>query len=316
MEIKKMNNTILTATATENIGELRGLLAASRAQGLSVAILKVPVHLFEIDPTYQTEERTGRSLSYLANNFKKEKLLPVTGVPHDEEGKIYLVDGYGRWKASQIVDERCGTNEYKYLDCMVILNAPTEPVARRKYEAEMYAFQNQGIARVTALQQHGAYRCLEYDAVLLMDKMKEKYGFEYKAVQGRRNSGVIGSYSELFSICRIHKEPCVEYIFDTCRKAGFHIKANGYAVYVMRGLKDIWRFYPNHRQETSALLANHLRFLDPVQFKANAVTKYGLLDYKTACSLHLEDIVVESLNVAHARKVNGKDVTVVHRQVA
>ena len=81
---------------SNDIGELRGLLASARSQGLKVAIIKIPVRLFAIDEKYQTSIRTNRSLKYLIDNFDDAKLLPVTGVPHDEEGKIYLVDGYGR----------------------------------------------------------------------------------------------------------------------------------------------------------------------------------------------------------------------------
>lgn len=310
------NNTILTATVNENIGELRGLLAASRAQGLSVAILKIPVHLFAIDKAYQTIERTGRDLDYLVNDFKKEKLLPVTGVPHDEEGKIYLVDGYGRWKASQIVDERCGTNEYKYLDCMVILNAPTEPVARRKYEAEMYALQNKNVAKVTPLQKHGAYRCLENDTVFLMDKMKEKYGFLYNNEAGDRSVGIVKSYTEVFNICKNHKEACIDYIFDICRRSGFNMKTNGYAVYVIRTLKDVWRLYPDNREETSDFLSNWLRKIEPIQFKASATAKYGMLDYNMACSLYIEDLLVDNIGISHVRAVNGKSVKIIPRQIA
>lgn len=41
-----------------NVGELKGLLAASRSMGMTVVILKIPVRLFAIDPRYQTPNRT------------------------------------------------------------------------------------------------------------------------------------------------------------------------------------------------------------------------------------------------------------------
>ena len=76
-----------------NVGELKGLLAASRSMGMTVVILKIPVRLFVIDPRYQTPNRTERDLNYLIRNWDERKLLPLIGVPHDEEGLMYIVDG-------------------------------------------------------------------------------------------------------------------------------------------------------------------------------------------------------------------------------
>lgn len=311
-----MTNTNLVQgnfTNANEVGELKGLLAAAREQGQNVAIIRIPVRLFAIDEAYQTEERTKRNLSYLVNNFTKEKLLPVTGVPHDEEGKIYLTDGYGRWKASQIVDRNRGTNEYEYLDCMVILNAPKEPEARRIYEAEQYAFQNKNVARVTPLQKHGAYECMKYPAALILNKMKDKYDFKLAKGSGQRESGVLGSYSEAFEICRALGEEGADYIFDTCRKAGFNIKPNGYATYVLRSLKDIYKFYPEDREKTSEYLSKWLREREPAQFKAKAMSRYGMLDTRTACSLYLEDLLVDNIDLSHVRFVEGKSITMLNK---
>ena len=41
------------ANGTGDIGELRGLLAASKAAGLKTAIIRIPVRLFAIDGRYQ-----------------------------------------------------------------------------------------------------------------------------------------------------------------------------------------------------------------------------------------------------------------------
>ena len=174
-----MNNNVININTNE-VGELKGLLASAREQGLPVAIIKIPVRLFAIDSAYQTPNRTERDLRYLVNNFDERKLLPVTGVPHDEEGKIYLVDGYGRWKASQLVDPV----KYETLSCMVILNAPMEPKARQKFEAEQYAYQNINVSKVRPIQKHGAMEVLEDSAVIAMNKMQKKYGFLYSKEKG------------------------------------------------------------------------------------------------------------------------------------
>ena len=75
---------------------LQGLTKMYRDAGYKVAIVEIPVEILEIDTRYQTEARTERDLRYLTNGWDENKLLPLIGVPHWEEGKVYLVDGYGR----------------------------------------------------------------------------------------------------------------------------------------------------------------------------------------------------------------------------
>ena len=306
MNTLNLNNETIKA---KYVGELKGLLADARSKGLTVTIIKVPRYLFAIDTAYQTAERTERDLSYLINDFKKEKLLPVCGVPHYEEGLIYLFDGSGRLEASGIVDKIRGTHEYDYLECMVILNAPTEPNARRKYEAEMYAFQGNGSKRVTPLQKHGAYECMENQAVMTLNKMRDKYGFVYSKGSGRKTAGYLGSYSEAFNICKSLGENGADYIFGICQKAGFNLKANGYATYVLRALRDIYKLYPDHRKESAEYLSKWLRKYEPAVFKAKAVARYGMLDQRIACSLYLEDLLVDNIDFMHVREVEGKTVT-------
>lgn len=133
-------------------GLLKGLTKMYRDAKYNVAIIPIPVELLEIDTRYQTEIRTERDLHYLVNNWNENKLLPLIGVPHWEEGKVYLVDGYGRWIASQLVDKK----KYSDLQVLLVLNPPEDAEARLKFEAEMYAYQNKQVARMTAIQKHGA----------------------------------------------------------------------------------------------------------------------------------------------------------------
>lgn len=288
-----------------DIGELKGLLASAREQNLPVAIIRILVRLFAIDPMYQTPNRTERDMRYLVDNFDDRKLLPVTGVPHDEEGKVYLVDGYGRWQASQQVDPQ----KYETLACMVILNAPKERKARQKFEAEQYAFQNKNVAKMRPIQKHGAMEILEDPAVLAMDEMQKKYGFLYAREKGQRESGVLGSYAETYDIARRWGVECLDYIFSICENAGFDRKTNGYGAYVMRGLRDMWKYYPENRKETAQFLSNYLRKFEPVKFKANAISRYLMLDPKTATSLYLEDLLVDNIALSHKRRVEGKSVS-------
>ena len=141
-------------TRENNIGELRGLIANAKANNQNVAIIKVPVYMMAIDESYQTADRTERKLNYLTSRWDERKIGVLTVVPHEDEGLFYIVDGYGRWKASQIVDKE----KYTTLDCAVLLNVPTEVTERRKFEAELFANQNRDVAKLKPVEKHGAWR--------------------------------------------------------------------------------------------------------------------------------------------------------------
>lgn len=283
---------------------LRGITKMYVDAGYKVAIISVPVELLEIDTSYQTDVRTKRDLRYLTANWDENKLLPLVGVPHWEEGKIYLVDGYGRWIASQIVDR----TKYKELQVMIILSAPKDKRKRLEFEAEMYAFQNAQVAKMTPLQKHGAMLILHDKATETMEQLKSEYGFEYVANKGTREASVLGSYSVTLDICKIDEGRCAEYVFGICTKAGFDRKPNGYSTYIMRALKDIYKLYANDRQKTKEFLIETFRSLTPLNIKAEAVVKYPMLEMKIAVSLYIEDLVVENLGLEQSREVVGTKV--------
>ena len=284
-----------------NVSELKGLLKAAVDAKMNAVIVRIPVELLEIDESYQIPERTARSLEYLTKNWDDNKLLPLSGVPHWEEGKVYLFDGFGRWIGSQLIK-----NPKDDLQVMVILNAPTDPKERRLYEAKMYAFQNVGTARMTAVQKHGAMLLMHDKATIILEAMKKKYDFEYVANKGHRSASVLGSYTEALAMCR-QGEDLAEFIFRICKKAGFDRKSNGYSTYVMRALRDLYKLYPENRTDVEKTMVKYMRKIEPVFLKSEAVVQYPLVDYKIACSLFLEDIVVRELNAKHKRKIeNGK----------
>lgn len=287
-----------------NIGKLEGMLKQAVDAKLNAVIVNIPVEMLEIDESYQTEERTARSLAYLVTNWDDNKCLPLAGVPHWEEGKVYLFDGFGRWIGSQLIKK-----PKKELPVMIILNAPKKSTERRVYEAKMYAFQNKDVAKMTPVQKHGAMLLMHDPATETLEKMKNKYDFEYSGVKGNRSASILGSYTEALSVCK-QGEDTANYVFEICKKAGFDRKSNGYATYIMRSLKDMYNLYPNH-EETEKVLVKYLRKIEPVFLKSEAVVKYPMLDYKTSCSLFLEDIIVREMNENHKRAVENGKVTFV-----
>ena len=286
---------------------LRMLLSEALLSKKKHVIINVPVEIMEIDTRYQTDARTERDLRYLTQNWDERKLLPLIGVPHWEEGKIYIVDGYGRWIASQVVD----VNKYEYLEVLVLLDAPEDPEERLMFEAEQYAYQNKQVAKMTAIQKHGAMLVLHDPATEALEALKNKYGFEYVPNKGNREASILGSYTETLTLCGMDHGQAANYVFNILDKAGFDRKPNGYATYMIRALRDAYKLYVNNRTETTELLVQELRETTPVIFKSNAVAKYPMLEFKTACSLYLEDMIVSELGLEHTREIiNDKVVSI------
>ena len=294
-----------------SVDKLEGLTKMYTDIHEDIAIIKIPVDLMEVDTRYQTDERTERDLQYLVRNWDERKLMPLMGVPHWEEGKVYIVDGYGRWIASQIVDKK----KYKDLKVQVILNAPTDPEERLRFEAEMYAFQNRDVKDPTAIQKHGAMMVLHDPATEKLEELRKQYGFEYVANKGTREASVLGSYTVTLGLCKIDNGNCAKYVFDICAGAGFDRKPNGYSTYIMRALRDIYKLYANNRESTKSFLIEEFRSITPVRLKANAVVKYPMLDTKIAVSLYIEDLVVENLGLEQSREVAGTKVVPIKKAV-
>lgn len=287
-----------------NIGRLKDVLTAAKATGETITIVKVPVSLLAVDDRIQTPERTERSLSYLINHWDEGKLLPVTGVPHKEEGLIYLCDGWARACASQIVKTET-PDKYEYLNCMLILKNFDSIEERTKYEAEYYAYQNRDVKALTPLQKHGAMEILGDPTTLLLDEMKEKYGFEFSERKGWSCAGIIGSYTDLYRTAKAGGREYLDFFFTTCHISGFDKKANGYSTGMIRAIYELWKSYPKHLNNISNVLGMYLRKYEPSKFKAEAITKYPMLTIRMAMIMYVEDIVVDILKLDKKHEVIG-----------
>ena len=126
------------------------------------ALIDIPVDCLDIDEEYQTVHRTNRSLSKLIDNWNENKLEPITVVPHPEENKFIIVNGFGRWQASQRLNE-----PYKYLTAIVLLGAPKDKKKRQAFEAELFAYQDKESSKITPLQLHGAKLILNIKEAVL-----------------------------------------------------------------------------------------------------------------------------------------------------
>lgn len=267
------------------------------------ALYEVPVDLLTIDPLYQTDERTQRSLKKLIDNWDENKLEPITIVPHEEEGMFYIVNGYGRWTASQHLP-----TPKKYLCSIVLLGLSKDADKRRVQEAELYAYQNRDCSKMTPIQNHGALKIIGEPSVVLFEKLRDKYNFDFGF--GKKTSkkiNTIGSYSETLNMIKARDEKCFDFIFSTLIACGFDKKVNGYSTYVLRAMRDIYDNYGD-KKEIICAIVEILRGITPEQFKSYAITKYPNLEYRSACTMYLEDEVCRVTKKKNKRYIHNNKI--------
>lgn len=260
----------------------------------------VPIKLLFVDPAYQRiETRSEQKIIALANRWSESKLTPITLVPHPEEYRFAVVDGYGRLRASQML-----LVPYTELDGIILTDVPEDPEERRRFEAEIFIGQDNETEPVKPVQKHNARLLLGDNAAIIIQDICDKYGLSFTGRQGSRDGGVLGSYPTTYEIANTHGRKCIEFIFATINDAGWKTEPNGCSTYIMRSLKDTWVAHPNERKEIHDYLSQELRMIDPALFKSRAVTKYPYRDARTACSLYTEDILC--MNLRLSRKIYDK----------
>ena len=263
----------------------------------------VPLSCCFVDSRYQGM-RTHKHLNRLKNKWDERKLTPIILVPHPEEYRFAVVDGQGR----------CHVAPEKGMDrltAIILMDAPEDLDERLKFEAEYFIGQDSEVENVKPLEKHLSRVIIGDSAAVSLDKLLNKYGIKFVATKGNREESVLGSYTDTYSIVKVHGEKCLDFIFSIIDNAGWNKETNGYATFVMRALREVWIAHPNDRKEIHSFLSKELRQIDPALFSAEAKSKYPKRDHRVSCVLYVEDLVCDSLGIEKKIYVeNGKKVKI------
>lgn len=263
----------------------------------------VPLSLCFVDSRYQGM-RTHKHLNRLRNKWDVRKLTPIVLVPHSEEYRLAVVDGQARC----IVGPEKGMDR---LNAIILMDAPEDPEERLKFEAEYFIGQDSEVENVKPLEKHLSRVIIGDSAAVSLDKLLNWYGIKFVATKGNREESVLGSYTDTYSIVKVHGERCLDFIFSIIEGAGWNKETNGYATFVMRALREVWIAHPNDRKEIHRFLSKELRQIDPALFSANAKSKYPKRDHRVSCILYVEDLVCDGLGLEKKIYVeNGRKVKI------
>lgn len=263
----------------------------------------VPLSCCFVDSRYQGM-RTHKHLNRLKNKWDERKLTPIILVPHPEEYRFAVVDGQGRC----LVAPEKGMDR---LNAIILMDAPEDLNERLKFEAEYFIGQDSEVENVKPLEKHLSRVIIGDSAAVSLDKLLNKYGIKFVATKGNREESVLGSYTDTYSIVKVHGEKCLDFIFSIIDNAGWNKETNGYATFVMRSLRETWVAHPNDRKEIHRFLSKELRQIDPALFSAEAKAKYPKRDHRVSCVLYVEDLVCDGLGIEKKIYVeNGKAVKI------
>lgn len=263
----------------------------------------VPLSCCFVDSRYQGM-RTHKHLNRLKNKWDERKLTPIILVPHPEEYRFAVVDGQGRC----LVAPEKGMDR---LNAIILMDAPEDLNERLKFEAEYFIGQDSEVENVKPLEKHLSRVIIGDNAAVSLDKLLNKYGIKFVSTKGNREESVLGSYTDTYSIVKVHGEKCLDFIFSIIDNAGWNKETNGYATFVMRALREVWIAHPNDRKEIHRYLSKELRQIDPALFSAEAKAKYPKRDHRVSCVLYVEDLVCDGLGIEKKIYVeNGKKVKI------
>ena len=249
----------------------------------------VPLSLCYVDQRYQGL-RKHKHISRLENKWDLRKLTPITLVAHPEEYRFAIVDGQGR----SIVAPKKGLDR---LNAIILMDAPDDPDARLRFEAEYFIGQDTEVENVKPVEKHLSLVIIGDKPALILDKLFKQYGITFVNTQGNRESSVLGSYPDTYKIAKVHGEKCLDFVFSIIENAGWNKESNGYATFVVKALKEQWVAHPTERTKIHNYLSRSLRYIDPGLFSSQAKTKYPKRDHRVACTLYVEDMVCKQLGI-------------------
>lgn len=196
----------------------------------------IPRELMSVDPAYQRlETRNHRKIKAMHDNFDYMIMDALLVVPHPEECTFSIVDGYGRFIASEGILDK--------LECVVITSAPEDPDERRCFEASIFTRQSLYTEKVTPLQMHKANLILGEQNAVALQAVLDRHKLSIAEDKGARKPGTIGSYSSAYKIIKAKGKTAYESIISTCCKAGYNLSGDGLCDKIIMSLYKIYSFY-------------------------------------------------------------------------
>ena len=213
-------------------------------------------------------------------------------VPHPEENKFSVVDGYHRLSAAIL-------NGEKGLECEIVLGLSTDPKERLIQEATLFATQNDEVDVLSPVEKHKANVLRGVTENVILDELINKYNIPLKTnpSHGRVLIGHLAGYTQALGVAKRHGRQMLNDIFYVICESRWNIAHNGLSANVISPVANMFKFHPTYREEIIKALIEYFKPIEPENFFASAMDEYPERKEKERLALYLEDVLCSKIGM-------------------
>ena len=253
----------------------------------------IPVELLAIDESYQrTETYNKEKVKDLIANFDVRKMDTLLVSVHEDEHMYYIIDGMHRLLAAI-------AKGIKHINCEIQF-FDGDPETRRKAEARRFIEQQEGIDKMSPLDQHkGHVVCEDEEYVHLHEVVENTDGIQFKTNKnrGRQPKGTITGYKEAMRTTKWYGKEHIQNVFDALIGAKWNEVGTGLGDTSICMVSNVLAAHPEEKEKVKAEIARVLINWEPKLFRGVAQGHYPFRSERNASILLLEDYVCTNLNI-------------------
>lgn len=236
--------------------------------------------------------RAKKKIRNLAENWDINKMDALKVVPHPEEHRFSLVDGYHRLSAAIIKGE-------KSLVCEIITGLSDNPEERIIQEATLFATQNDEVDVLSPIERHKANVLRGIKENVIVDDLCNKYNIALKKnpSHGRTQTGQLAGFTMALQFARTAEKEILDRTFCILCESRWNIAKLGLSANTIHMVANILKLHPEYQNEICSLLIKEFTPIEPEQLFSQAYSKYPARKEKERNLLYLEDVVCENLGI-------------------
>ena len=251
----------------------------------------IPVELLFADFRFQRRgKKAQQKINAMAAAWDYRKMDPLRVVPHYEECRFSVIDGWHRYSAAVI-------NGVDYLVCEII-ELPESEEKRLIEEASLFAEQGEHDDPLSPMEKHRANIIRGVEKNINLQKLIDKYKIEISEGQSRSAKKVnyLTGFNYALEMAGTNMEVADKVFMIICQ-SGWNLSPNGLGNYALRPLFNLLRLHREHADQIVLFLSEHLRGIDPNLWFAFAAERYPERKQIERITLYYEDVVTENLDI-------------------
>ena len=247
------------------------------------------------------EKRYSRSKAKLIANFDDEKMDALIGVCHPEEGLICIVDGVGRFSATQVIDPVV----YKELEVRILPKASELPPDERLLrEIDIFIGQDDQKSKLTQELKHAGNVHKGDRGAVVLEKLSKEFNVKFTNSAVPERHFVYNNF--YFYAQRPEGDDVCRYLLEIMETSRYIDRPCCRKRYGIRAIARLYECYVDEREQVKDYLGEYLRHIDLEDLVAEAKHKYPLVKgQESEVSMYLEDILVDKYGLEHKRYVKG-----------